>query len=232
MADTGQTDPTALRQRLIERIAARLLDRTRPRLVICGILLLAATAGFLTSAGLLSVGAVSMGLRYAVATLIAYAAFLAGVRVWIKSAGRRLVHEIAHTVEPALPDPPGRESRGALGVDEVVDGLLQLGMNDPDLVAPGIALLLLGIALVSGAVAAVVVVIGAPSLLAEALLDIAVAATAYRRLQEIARQNWVEGVLRRTWKPALAILLVATVGGIVLQSLNPGIESVGDIWRR
>lgn len=83
-------------------------------------------------------------------------------------------------------------------------------------------------AIAVGLFAAGSVVWAAPQLLAEILVDGAIAGGAYRKLR---RGNWAGGVVRRTWKPLLAILVAFVLLGVAGHYANPGADSIGDLFR-
>lgn len=83
-------------------------------------------------------------------------------------------------------------------------------------------------AIAVGLFAAGSVVWSAPQLLAEILVDGAIAGQAYRGLR---KGNWTGGVLRRTWKPMLAVLLAFVLLGFAGHYFNPAADSIGDLFR-
>lgn len=87
------------------------------------------------------------------------------------------------------------------------------------------------IALVAIGIGAATVVWGAPMLLAELLLDGLVAAGVYRRLKRADAQHWLAGATKRTWLPAIGVIIVAGVAGWLIQFFAPAAVSIGDLWR-
>lgn len=79
-----------------------------------------------------------------------------------------------------------------------------------------------------GLFAAGSVVWAAPQLLAEILVDGAIAGQAYRGLR---KGNWTGGVLRRTWKPMVAIFVTFVLLGFAGHYFNPDADSIGDLFR-
>src|SRR5687768_8293022 len=77
-----RADP-ATREQLVAEIRDRLTRLGAPRLQLLLIVILSGTAAFLVSVAGLRVGVVSMALRYAMATVAGYLAFVALLRVWI-----------------------------------------------------------------------------------------------------------------------------------------------------
>ncbi len=82
-----------------------------------------------------------------------------------------------------------------------------------------------------GSIGAGAVLTGAPGLLAEVLLDGLIAGTAYRRMRDIDRRHWLDGVFQRTWKPMAGIVGALLLLGIALPLLRPGADSIGDLFR-
>ena len=221
------------------------------------ILSFAGLAGFLASALLLGLGVVSMPLRYALAVLLAYGTFLLAIRVWLQLKLRRTVDASwADGLDPAMlaPDAPAEvpapfefgggggfsgggaggalDSAAAAGeggiIGEAVAGAAESG--EGAVIALPIVLVL---ALLAGLVGVVLLVAGAPVLLGEVLLDGLIAGTAYRLLrEESSPRHWTTGVFRRTWKSALALLLVLAGAGWLIQWLLPAARSIGDIVGR
>jgi hypothetical protein len=113
-------------------------------------------------------------------------------------------------------------SRGVDVVEAVADG-------DEGLL--WLAALVLAAALVVGVIGAMVVIFGAPALLGEALLDAGIAGLIYRRLYRYPTQHWLDGVLRRTWKPMLAIAVTLVLAAALAQWLMPAADSIGDFFR-
>ncbi len=118
---------------------------------------------------------------------------------------------------PMVPMPP---------VSDSADGLSWAADLDDD----GLKLLpLFAVAAIAvGLFAAGCVVWSAPQLLAEILVDGAIAGQAYRGLR---KGNWTGGVLRRTWKPMLAVFLAFVLLGFAGHYVDPAADSIGDFFR-
>jgi hypothetical protein len=93
-----------------------------------------------------------------------------------------------------------------------------------------IPVLLVGF-IVVGLVGVVTVLVGAPGLLAELLLDGVIAGAAYRRLRLVPLHHWLHGAVRRTWKPMLALTLSLVAAGLLAQWIKPAANSIGDFLR-
>lgn len=94
-----------------------------------------------------------------------------------------------------------------------------------------IALLLLVVAAVALVMAAGYIVIIAPALLAELVVDGIVVAGLYRRVREIDDARWLRTAVRKTWIPALVAALLLGAVGYGVQRALPEARSVGDVWR-
>ncbi len=225
-----------------------------------GVVLGAGTAGFLLSAGLLSLGVGSMALRYTLAACAGYLAFLLGIKIWLTrrlgQAQRERSRWLDH-IDPSglAPDSaPAEPSFTFGGGGEFSGSGAGSSINAPSPVSPmepadsdsidlidvvdldeSLAVIVVPIVLLgfvfAGLFGSFAIVLGAPSLLAEVLLDGIIAAWAYRHLRQLSPQHWLAGVVRRSWKPFAAILVSLAIGGYALQALVPGVRSIGDLWR-
>ena len=75
------------------------------------------------------------------------------------------------------------------------------------------------------------VVLSAPTLLAEVALDAGLMSTMYRQLRRQDAGHWTGAVFRRTWLPALAVILFTTGAGYALQLAAPDARSIGGVIR-
>jgi hypothetical protein len=73
------------RREIIQQLRRRLERNSYPRLQMLLLVLLTGFAGFISAAMLLHLGMESMGLRYLLALIAAYAAFLLLLWVWLHS---------------------------------------------------------------------------------------------------------------------------------------------------
>ncbi len=88
-----------------------------------------------------------------------------------------------------------------------------------------------GVCVGGGAIAIGYVVYAAPLLLAEVALDAAIVSTLYRRLRKDDVSHWAVTVLRRTWMSALALIVLAAIGGYAMQQIAPDARSIGGVIR-
>lgn len=227
--------PHQAREQLILRLRGYLERHHYPRLAMCAVLALGGLVGFLTSAGLLMAGVGSMAWRYGLAALAGYAAFLAGLRVWLRLHGRPRPDR-ANPLEGLdfpvgaggdVPDPscpaPGEIASNASAFADAAD--VVGGLDEGAAIV--VPVLIAGFVVV-GLVSVVMVLVGAPGLLAELLLDGVIAGAAYHRLRDVPLQHWLHGAVRRTWKPMLALTITLVAVGLLAQWVQPTADSIGD----
>lgn len=243
--------PPNARHRVLRRLRAHLERHHYPRLAMGAVLALGGLAGFLTSAGFLEAGLRSMAWRYGLAALVGYGVFLLGLRLWLTLHGRgRPKLEDAVDALDLVPTPiadtgaasgvapefqfggGGGFSGGGAGGSLDAAGISEAASAGEVVsgAAVVIPVLIVGF-IVVGLVGVVTVVVGAPGLLAELLLDGVIAGAAYRRLRQVPLQHWLHGAVRRTWKPMLALTLTLVAAGLVAQWLTPAADSIGDFLR-
>lgn len=86
---TSGPPPAGRRARAVERVRARLMKRSSPRLQMIALLMVTGGVGFGAAVVMLELGLRSMAVRYPLALLIAYGAFLLLLRLWLRSVARR-----------------------------------------------------------------------------------------------------------------------------------------------
>jgi hypothetical protein len=47
----------------------------------------------------------------------------------------------------------------------------------------------------------------------------------------VEHRNWLRGVLRRTWIPAVLTAVVFSMAGYLMQRAYPGVPSIGPFWQ-
>jgi hypothetical protein len=207
-------------RRALLREARASIARGWPRVLMASIVAIAGGAGFLASVVLLRLGVEAMGARYAAAVAIAYVVFLAELGLWIWAQRNSFQPDLnpLDAVDVAA-DPP---TPGAF--DATADAL----PSDLD-VGEGIVLVACVAIALGALVATSWVVWSAPALFAELLVDGVLATGLYRKLQRGGETAWWTGAARRTWAPALVVLVFVGVGGAVLARLVPGARTIGDV---
>ncbi|MGH7518567.1 MAG: hypothetical protein ACREOC_14065 [Gemmatimonadales bacterium] len=254
MTDTRRPGAPMERNRAIAFLRAHLERQAYPRLHMFAVMTLAALAGFFTSVLLLHLGLTIIAIRYALAALVGYGAFLAGVRIWLAMQRSSRTFSGSDLVDVPLsesggPAPSeftfggggGGSGAGAGGSFDIPvestpigggghGGGLEVVADLDDGVAIIVPLVVVGF-LIIGLIGLVTVLTGAPALLAEVLLDGLIAGAAYRRLRDLDRRHWLDGVFRRTWKPMAAIIGVLMLMGVSIPLFHPGADSIGDVLR-
>ncbi|MFT3766178.1 MAG: hypothetical protein QM820_11795 [Minicystis sp.] len=115
---------------------------------------------------------------------------------------------------PDIPTGGGSSSNSGGG------GGFDLGDGDGCVVVIIVAIVAVIAAALFGAAA--YVIYQAPTLLGEAAFELVLASVLARSSRRVTRDGWSGSVLAATWKPALGLLLVATIGGFAAQGLCPG----------
>ena len=219
------------------------------------IVLLTALSGLLASFSMLSAGITCMWLRYSLAVLAAYAVFLGLIWCWLSIYKRKL------SVNPDALDFPidfprfdgkpesislfegGSSGGGGAGGSFDVDpasGLsnasahasfldsMDLSFDADELI---LIFVILGLSLCV-VVVTVMVIMSAPTLFGEIVVDSALAAGLYRRLKKIDESNWLQTALRRTWLQFTALIVFFAIAGWVFQWYAPSADSIGDVWNK
>jgi len=139
-------------------------------------------------------------------------------------AGASASFDAAGVAPPANPVPIMMSSHADKGSSKGFS--LDLDLDDGVKVLPLLAI----VAIIAGLVACASVIWSAPQMMAELLVDGAVAGAAYQRLRTSTR-DWTFDVARRTWLPASAIILTFVLLGVAGHYFKPGADSIGDFFR-
>jgi hypothetical protein len=83
---------------------------------------------------------------------------------------------------------------------------------------------------IAGLTAVGYVLYTAPVMMAEVALDVALVSALARRLPRTAVRHWMRSAVRRTWKPAVAVLISLVLLGAAFGQLAPGATSVGEVF--
>ena len=251
--------PVAGRARLVDRLRGALLRRESPRWQMTAIVAVTGASGFLASVALLRAGLERIPLRYLAAVGIAYSVFLCLLYLWIQH--RRHHRNAAEVADVFATDFPGFSFGGA-GETSSPGGQFTAGggrfggagasgsgnASDAgtsgssgsggsgaewsfDLDDAGVVLALAAAATVLLG-ASIWVVVTAPTLFAELLLDGALSASLYRRLRRLPRRHWLESALRRTIVPFLLVALLLAGSGWAMERYAPEARSLGGVWNR
>lgn len=220
-------DSSHLRKKAARVLMAHMERRSSPRVMLAWIIACTGLVGFALSLLQLHFGVRSMGLRYPVAVIGAYAVFLGLVRLWVEqergnfeSREKELMAEVD---QPGITyDENPWHERPRPGVSWL-DGLDLIG----DVSAEGCLVGIL-LALAAGLVAVLVSVIGAaPALGAEVFLDVAISGLLFRRLDGAVKRHWLGAAIRRTWAHVLCAAALLSVAGICLDTMAPQADTMG-----
>ena len=249
------------REREVGRVR-RALERLHSlRLQMMLIVALTAATGFLTSALLLSGGLHSMPLRYPIAVLGAYLAFLFFLWCWLRLRWEDFVE---------MPDLGGHMSgSGSSGVSSGGSGLADIappwqggggqsggggasgswdggGSSASSDVLPDVGdavsssldaeelvvVIIALLALAAALVAAFWIVWIAPTLFAELTLDAALATGLYKRLKKIEGDHWLRTAIRRTIWPFVGVAVLFTAAGAAMHAYAPQAKSIGQVIKQ
>jgi len=244
-----------VRNRLLNKVAKALLRRGAPRLQMSLMVFLTALSGFVASFSMLMSGIRWMWFRYPIAVLVAYAVFLSLIWCWLKLYQKTLTTDLSFLDLPGEiveGDPSsltafhgggggefgGGGASGSFATDsssadipaspepsKIMDGI-DLPFDADELI---LIFVVLGVSLFAIAVA-IMMVISAPTLLGEVLIDGALGAGLYRHLKKMENRNWLESAVNRTWLPVLGLIIFFAVAGLVLHWYAPNADSIGDVW--
>jgi hypothetical protein len=209
------------------------------------VLFLAATGltGFLASVLLHAAGLSSMAIRYPLAVGIAYLAFLSLLSLFISYHRSRRSQDPAgagyddYEVDDFDPGPAPSDQPVTTGSSDATSGegggggSLDLGGGDRDGLVALVVVALICIAIGSAIFASIWVLIEAPVLLAEILVDGVLLVGLARRIDPRRSPHWASGVIRRTLIPMLAVAVCFAVIGYALESLVPGATTMGEALR-
>ncbi len=180
-------------------------------------------------------GPPSLALRYLVTLGVGYVAYLLILRWWAQrlaqgradlnvdvpdvgvdtDAGTRTVYaDLAHADGTSL----GHLTNGALDVAGGAD-------EGAVVVVPVLAIFLIGLAIVFGAGALVLLLFGSEVLLA-VTLELAFSYVSARAAVRLAREGWLSAAVRLTWKPLLGALACAVLLGAGIDHFMPQADSL------
>ena len=288
----GKRPKTATAAATREAIVAELRDKlTRtgsPRLTILFVLAFAGGAAFLTSFAGLAAGIHSMAIRYALASIAGYLAFVLMIRGWIairrgwqpedvtvdvadivggpnpldvldaadlagRAAGRGaralesfaggrsggggagaswISEPVERAVSAASVHDSSSASSASSGASMAGDALESVsGSLDLDDGAFVVFVIIAVLAALGGVMCIAYVIYIAPLLLAEVALDAALVSAVYRRLRKEDVGHWTGAVFRRTWIPAVILVVFMSAAGYAAQRLAPEARSIGGVFR-
>jgi hypothetical protein len=232
-------EPSTPRVRAVQRVKNYLQRHGSPRMQMVFFLTLTGLAGFVCSVLLHAAGLWQMAIRYPISVAFAYLVFLFLLYLWLRSFSLRhrqapgqagyvytdpgpyyLGPDPVPSSRPAAAQPAPQPARGkgsGWGGD--------LG-GDGD--AAFLVIVLIVIAVGAALVASVFILVEAPVLLAEVLVNGLLVAGLGRRTGAPGGPHWTAGVIRRTWLPAVVVAVIFGLVGFGLEQLVPGATTMGE----
>ena len=209
----------AYRNKLRHSLRARFLIHFHVALILAATI----ASGWLVDRMLLEVmHAKAIIVRYPLAILAAYFVFFAGVAAWLRFSGVR-----------GYLDPAGVEELTGDGVqvppqwwgknDDEWVGLAVL-FGDPIGCLWGVAMIVLFFGFGG------YVLYAAPSLFADVLLEVILAAGLLRGMRRAEKYDWMNGVVANTWPSLLFSLIVAFFIGLFALGQVPPSTTIHELW--
>lgn len=224
----------------------QLQHRGWPRLQMVLIVVLTGAAGFLASHVLRLAGMDAMLLRYPLAVLVAYGVFLLLMWLWIRWRWDAVADGLGSGPggggRPGSPwSGSGGHSGGggasaswgeaAASSSTSADSASLLDVADGEAGLPLLAVLGIIALVATVLLASVWVVWSAPVLMAELLVDAAIAGGLYKRMQGMQEQGWWRLCLSHTIWPLLGLLVFFAGLGWLAQELAPDAVSLMQVFK-
>lgn len=183
------------------------------------ILIAVVLAGLVFNWLALHLGLRMMAVRYPLGVLAGYGLFFAGIKLWLGHAQSSLPPELQKKLVDLDDDPRATP----VAIPERKRWWERVDFDVPD---PGdgegcLVAVVLGIVLVVLFGVATYVVAEAPFFLGEALVQVTLAAALRSRAKKMDPEHWSGAVLRATWVPALIVVGLATLAGVLLEVRCP-----------
>lgn len=216
------------------------------------IVILTGIFGFICSAFFLNFGLNIIWLRYGISVILAYCIFIGLIRIWIKIEGIKLddgldiIDAVSNLGDFSLPSENTEfigegGTFGGGGADADVD-FVDSGTSPMEISSSGgidvdigidldelVIILLIITAFLAGLIVSIYLVVSAPTLLAEVILDGALCSGLYHRMKKRKGRSWFTAVLRKTIKPFLIVFIFFIAAGFVIQKISPEAKSLGDV---
>jgi hypothetical protein len=241
-------DDKEIAKKLKKAVKAKLLNHGSPRLQMTLILFFTSSIAFVSSTLMLKVfNITAMWFRYSAAALIAYLFFFFALWLWMfyiraNENTKIIMEEIISEADGELKN--FLEGEMVEGIQSISSSGSETGLStgdggkgsgfsldlDGDAIK-GILIVIVVMVALSLLVVFGYIIVAAPALLSEALVDAAVVGAFYKRVRKIQGSNWLLGAIRGTWIPFVIIVAVLSIAGIVIQYLKPEFVSLGDVVR-
>lgn len=229
-------EQTAWRTKARAALAAYFRRRSLTPLTLGFFLVLTGLCGFLISFGLLHLSVHSMAIRYPLAVLGAYGAFLGLLRGWVEWEQRGFDPDNAEFQEAIRDAHPrgiqqANRARSSSGKGfSWLDGLdipSNMLTDGPE----GCLGLVIFIVLLGFVILLVSYLANTPALVEEGFLDTFLVVGLYRRLRIAARKHWLGTTIRKTWKTVGVVAAALAFLGFCLQYNAPEARSIGPAVR-
>src|SRR5215471_714559 len=189
-----------------------------PRAQMSSVALITGLAGFLASFGLLHLGVRQMGLRYGVATVVAYGVFLLMIGTWVRYYRARS-GEIGRL--EAVRRKPARNTPARIehhfGLWDLLSDIFEIF---DVFEIPGLGWICLAVVIL------ISVIIFIPELVAELVLDILLGAALYHELRQIDQRHWLPSTLHKTVFPFVFAVMLFVSAGLAAQRYAPEASSI------
>jgi len=222
------------KEKAVKRLARFLRQRSYPRLLFFTILVLTGIVGIASSLLMLRIGIGRMWVRYPIAALIAYLAFLYLVKLWRDRQLCRpdVIDEIQRmNNEREIAD--ASLTQPSIQVHDKKDSwwnLFDLLWIPDDDSASFILLALSAVICVAIFLIGMVLSV-APTLFSEVLLDGALITGIWHRFKKLGIDDPFGAAFRVTRIPAFVAILILVVFGYLLEVAMPSAHSLGDVIR-
>lgn len=232
---------------MLRRIQAMVESQGWPRVQMTLLVCLTGAIGFLTSFVLLHHGVTTLWLRYLISMGVAYLGFLFLLWVWAKTRDKNLsdgldLPDIGRGGKGGGSKDCGYEGKGedfggggssgsyhpeasagespGTGITDVLPDSLELEELAIPLIVIAFVVMLVG--------SSFLVIVNAPALFAELLLDGILGASLYRRLRGLDQKHWLETAIRKTALPFTGMTLGLIAVGWTMQWVDPSASSIGE----
>ena len=227
-----------VRGRFVEALRRRFMHAGTKRMEIQLILLATGVVGFIASFTMLHFGLEQMWMRYPLAALSGWLAFLGMVGLWAEAERKRFVADadidelLADAGKCPSTEPERERPSPGGGWLDWLDWLNPFDLIDDEMGCLVGLLLLVVIVAVAGLIVAIIGLIGgAELLLAEVVLDAVLVSALYRRLQHLEARWWLASAMRQTIGPVLVAVGFLAAAGFLGQQLAPDAHSIRGVWR-
>lgn len=232
--DLRATQVVSPRTREVARLQQVLERLHSPRLHMSIIVALTGASGFLSSVLLLHFGVHDLWLRYPLAVATAYASFLLFLWCWLRLKRSDVLDGIdvpcdgpssgaGHGCSTTPNTGGGGHDAAGGGHGGTIDATPGIDIGEAAVVLICIAALFFAVWM------AYWTVMSAPTLLAELMLDSALATGLYHHLRHAPDRDWVRTALRRTALRFTCVAVVCGLAGTAMQLYAPEASSLGQV---